>query len=127
MKITIQLDDEVYDEALKTHKTKAGVEKAILKGFDLLKGIAPDDRYFVVAGDERRELEKVVQTTLSSSKDVLRHLSNMSKLKIGSVERLFTADELVRLHTQAQFHGWTSEKYLALTSDEALRYVLDRI
>lgn len=127
MKLTIQLDDDVYEQALEVHKNKAGVEKAILKGFGLIKDIDPNERFFIITGEVRKGIEKVVQTTVADGPSVLRHLINMSKVKIGSVDRSFTADELIRLNTQAAFHGWTPERFLELTSDEAIRYVMDRI
>lgn len=126
MKLTIQLDDEVYEQALEKYKTKAAVEKLLVKGFEVLNEVAPGDRYFIVHGEDRRGIEKIVQTTVASGKEVLRHLGNMSSVQIGSVTRTFTADELIRLKSQAAFHGWTPEKYMALTSDEAIRYVMDR-
>lgn len=127
MKLTIQIDDEIYDKLLKAHKSKAAVERLAVQGLDVMRKITPGDRFFVVAGEDRQGIEKIVQTTVANSSQLLKHISNMSKVRIGNVDRSFTADELIRLDTQAKFHGWTSEKYLELTSDEAIRYVMDRI
>lgn len=127
MRVILQLDDDAYDAALKLLGSKSAVERQLVRAWDAFAEVAADDRAFVVHGKQRQAIEKVVQTTVASAGDIVRHLSNMSKVKIGSVERLFTADELIRLETQAKFHGWTPEKFLELTSDEAIRYALDRI
>ena len=125
MKLELQLEDEVY-ERLAQQVGKKQVAAEILRRAAVLDPVAKDDRVVLLHGADRRAVEKILQTTLETSTQLVREMQNLSVLKIGTIERHFTASELVRLRDQAMFHGWTVDKFLELTSDEALRYVADR-
>lgn len=125
MKLELQLEDELYDRlAQKVGKAKVG--KYLLACAGYFMDVEEGDRIVLLHGEDRRAIEQVLQTTLETPTQLVRELRNLSMLKIGTIERCFTASELVRLRDQATFHGWTVDKFLELTSDEALRYVSDR-
>lgn len=130
MKITLNIPDEVFETyekqgvtPNKTYTPKEEIEARIVR----FAGVSRHDRALIVQGDDRKKLEEFFQTTVETPERLLKFIKNMGMVKIGHVERVFTPDELLRLETQAKFHGWTSEKFIELTVNEALDYAFQRI
>jgi ATP-dependent exoDNAse (exonuclease V) alpha subunit len=129
MKVTFFLDDAIYEQIKKqaADKTAEGVRKELKNRIIRFADVAPRDRAIVVTGAARQELEKVFQTTVNDSMDLLRKVKSLCYFKIGTVERCFTAGELARLQEQAIFHGWNAEQWLEMTSNEAIDYLFGKL
>lgn len=120
MKVTIQLDDDAYAQYKKQSKTRddAGAREEIKARLVLFKDCSRDERHLLLVGDDRREVERLVQTTVETPERLIREIANLCTYRIGLVERTFTAEELIRIHAQAEFHGMAPEDYIKMTVEE---------
>lgn len=125
MKITLTIPDELY-EVYERHG-KGDAPAAIKAQLDKFKDVPPAERTLTVWGNDRLALEKIIQTTVESPERLLAFLRNAGSVKIGHVERIFSPAEMIRINTQAQFHGRTPREYVEMTANEALDYLFDRI
>lgn len=117
MKIALTIPDELYDHFVKKH----GVSKAhqvMRQTLEHFKDVDETDRYLVLAGDDRRAIEAIFQTTMDTPAKFIKVLKNMSTAQLGPVEIAFTDDELQRLKAQAVFHGRTLDQYITETATE---------
>jgi hypothetical protein len=132
MKVTITVPDEQYDQFTKEAETaskwKAVTTQEVIEAkLTRFAAIPNSERALVVWGPDRLKLEAVFQTTVETPERLYNMIRNVATLKIGVVERVFSPSEVIRLQDQARFHGWSEEKFLKLTSEEALDYVFNRL
>lgn len=126
MKITINIPESVVailEERVGLDKVADEAERLVYR----YCGVPADDRAVLISGEARKQLEAILQTTVDDGAKLVSMLKNMGSLKIGTIERVFSPSELVRLQDQARFHGWTEEKFLKMTSEEALDYIMNRM
>ncbi len=126
MKITINIPDAIYD----TYEKRVGegaVVAEIEKTAVRFAAVPSGERTIVIWGADRLKLEGIFQTTIDSPEKLYQMLRNVATLKIGIIERVFSPNEVIRLQDQARFHGWSEQKFLELTSNEALDYVFNRL
>lgn len=126
MKIQITIPDEIFEDYVKKFGIPAcynHMKKAITE----FKDVDKNDRYLFIAGDGRRELEAVFQTTVDDAKKLAKLVKNMCTVRIGGVEHSFTADELARLAAQAGFYGLTLEDYIKQQVAEISQRMLEQV
>lgn len=130
MKITINVPDDLFEQyeaqgvtPNRTYSAKDEIEARLIR----FVGVSRHDRALVIQGDDRKKLEEFFQTTVETPDRLLKFIKNMGSVKIGNVERVFTPDELLRLESQAKFHGWPTERFIAHTVGEAFDYMMERI
>ena len=126
MKVQVSIPDEVFEEYVKKFGIPAcysHMKRAITE----FKDVDKNDRYLMIAGDGRRELEKVFQTTVDDAKKLARLVKNMCTVKIGGVEHSFTSDELARLQAQAGFYGKSLEDYIKDQIAEISQRMLEQV
>lgn len=126
MKLTINVTEALY-AVIEERVGEGNVEKEVEKLVYKFGGIPSGERTITIWGKDRLLLEGIFQTTIDDSTKLYQMLRNVASLKIGTIERVFSPSEVIRLTDQARFHGWTVEKFLELTSNEALDYVMDRM
>jgi len=126
MKVTITLPDTVY-EAIEARVGVENVGKELAKTIERFGHVPAGERALVIWGADRLKLEGVFQTTIDDAAKLYNMLRNTASLKIGIIERPFSPSEIIRLQDQARFHGWSEQKFLELTSNEALDYVMNRM
>lgn len=129
MKVTLSVPDETYDTLRKQakDKTEKGVASEILARIERFKDAPPSDRVLVLQAPERRQLERLFQTTLGSVEDLISKVRRLCSVSFGTVEVPFTYDELIRLREQAEFHGWTPEQFVTMVSSELKDRFFERI
>lgn len=126
MRVTLVVPDEIveqYKAQTPKDKTLTQVMAERLKAF---AAYPPHERVFVLGGKDRQALEAIFQTTINSVPDLITKVKNLGLLQIGPVIRTLTAGELCRLRDQANFHGWTPEKWAEFTCGEAMDIVFNR-
>lgn len=134
MRITLDLDDELY-EALRAQvgakksdpptKVNALVKALVAEFHKLHKD--KSNRYFVVEGALRQALEKVFGTTVSTADELVRRVQNLSRVGIGEVTRPLTDGESIQLAEQANFWGQKPADYIQTTVDRVLNEALGRV
>ena len=126
MVINLKLSDELFEHYVK----KYGLPKAyqmMKKAVEQMKDVDENDRYLLIAGDIRRDIEKTFQTTLDSGEKLAKLCHNLSVVSIGGIEHQFTPDELARLDMQATFHGRTREVFIKEMIDEIAARMLEQV
>lgn len=126
MIVNLKLSDELFEHYVK----KFGLPKAYLvlkQAAEYFKNIDLNERYLIIAGDERRELEAIFQTTLDTPAKLIKLLKNMNTFKLGDVEIAFSDDELARLHAQAGFHGRTMDQFVYEMAKEIKDRMLESV
>lgn len=128
MKVTMSIPDETYEAFQKQVKGKgeAAVRDEILARIERFKDVPPSDRVLVLKADERRQLERLFQTSVTSAADLISKVRKLCSVTFGSLEIPFTYDEMVRLRTQASFHGWEPEAFVTMVSNELKDRFFDR-
>lgn len=129
MKITLSLDDDLYDlfKAQAKNKNKQGVEDEILERLERFKNIPRDDRAICVFGKDRQDLEKIFQTTVDSPKDLIGKVQRLCSVTVGPIDRPLTAGELTTLKTQAEFAGLPPDEYFRSFANRVIDEALGRI
>lgn len=118
----LKIDDDLFEHFVR----KFGIPKCytmMKKAIAAMKDVDDHDRYLMIAGDDRRAIEEVFQTTIDTPEKLARLIGNLNKVKIGGIEHGFSADELARLDMQATFHGRTREVFLR----EMIKEIADRM
>lgn len=126
MKVNITMPDSLFEE----YVVKFGLPGAYSKmreAIEAFRTVKKDDRIVMLAGDERRAIEAVFQTTIDDSKKLVKLVQNMNSVKLGDVDMAFSQDQLERLSAQAGFHGRTLETYIRETVEELKAAMLERV
>jgi hypothetical protein len=126
----MELKFKVPDETFETYVKNFGVPgcyAVMRRAVETFKNIPSHDRYIFLAGDDRRAVEAVFQTTVESGADLAKKVQTLSRFAIGGVEIEFTAGELQRMDMQAQFHGLTREKYIHNMATEIKDRMLEAV
>ena len=132
MRVTIDIPDELYAD-LKKRCTEPKSDKtavnnrirAVLKEFNTVG--SDGHRYFLVDGKERRRLEKVFQTTVSSAEELATRVEGLSQVGIGDSVRALSPGESIQLTEQAKFWGQTPGEFSENTVNRVLDETLNRI
>jgi hypothetical protein len=126
MKFNISMPDELFEH----YVVKYGLPNAYTRmrqAIEICKDIEASDRVVLIAGDNRRAIEAVFQTTADSAEKLVKLIQNMNTVQLGNVEMSFSEDQLQRLKAQAGFHGRTIETYIRETVDELKAAMLERV
>jgi hypothetical protein len=126
MKLQFNVDDKVFEEYV-TRWGIPGCYTTMRKAVETFKDFEKSDRYVVLYGKPRQEIEAVFQTTIDDGAKLAKLVKNMSKFSIGGVEINFTADELARIDMQATFHGRTRDQYIKETCAEIKDRFLENV
>ncbi len=111
MKLSFNVPDQVYEK----YVVKFGVSGAyqrMRKVLEEMQDVDPSDRYILVAGDDRRAIEKIFQTTIETASGLAKKVARLNAVNIEGARMDFTSDELERIRDQASFHGRTFEAFL---------------
>ncbi len=111
MQLSFRLSDDVYEAYVKRFGVKGAYDRmrTILTE---MQNVDPADRYILVAGDDRRAIEAVFETTMDDSKKLVGYLNRLNKVKIDNTSMDFNVAELERIDMQASFHGRTREAFI---------------
>lgn len=126
MKVNITMPDSLFEE----YVVKFGLPGAYGKmreAIEAYKDVKKDDRVILLAGDARRAIEAIFQTTLDNPEKLIKLIQNMNSVKLGGVDMEFTSDQMERLAAQAGFHGRTPEQYIRETVMELKATMLERV
>lgn len=127
MKVNVTMADSLFEEYVKKFGIPgcyAAMRRAIetFKDFD-----EKNDRYLLLHGKHRQEIEAVFQTTLDTPDKLAKLVKNLSIFKIGDVTIDFTTDELARLSMQATFHGSTLDAFVKNMASELKARMLEQV
>lgn len=120
MQLSFRIEDDIYEAYVKRFGVKGTYDRmrSILKE---MQDIDPSDRYLLLAGDARRAVEAVFQTTMDTPQKLVNYLTRLNKVKIDNTSMSFDVAELERIDMQASFHGRTREVFI----DEMIREIKD--
>lgn len=127
MRVTIDIPDELYTavQVKADSKDKADVNKrirSVLKAFNDVE--EKGDRYIILKGESRREVERILESTVTSGEELARKLKNLSVVSIGESTIEFNETEQRQIHSQAQFWSETPEVYIERVMREAFNTAL---
>ena len=127
MRVTIDIPDELYTavQVKADSKDKADVNKrirSVLKAFNDVE--EKGDRYIILKGESRREVERILESTVTSGEELARKLKNLSVVAIGESTIEFNETEQRQIHSQAQFWSETPEVYIERVMREAFNTAL---
>ena len=127
MRLTIQLDDDLYEDYLKQAGSEETVPEEIAARLAAFSKVDPNRRNLVLHGQSLQDLEQVMEHPIADTDQLIRELKTFRTFRIGSIEVKLTEDELTRLQGMAEFHGKSSDEFLKDTIDEVMGYVLERV
>lgn len=125
MKINLSIPDELAEKYIKNHGLPAAYQRMRV-AIEAFQDVVPTDRHVFLAGDDRRAVEAVFQTTIDDGKKLARLVKQMSQFAIGGVEVNFSVDELARIDAQAGFHGRTRDVFVREMVTEIKDYMLEK-
>lgn len=132
MKVELNIPDDLYERLVA--RSKAGKHEQLKINNHIRKVLADfvdvgkdGHRYFIVEGDQRRQLEKVFQTTIETPDQLIRKVQNLSRVGIGDVNRPLTDGESIQLEEQAAFWGQSGAEYMKTTVERVLDETLNRV
>lgn len=111
MKISLHLPDELFEHYVKVWGIPNCYNK-MKEAVAAMKDMKQHDRYLIICGDVRRDIEATFQTTLDTPDKLAKLVKNLNSVKIEDVEMRFTPDELARIDMQASFHGRDRDTYI---------------
>ncbi len=126
MKVNITMPDSLFEDYVIRFGLPAAYGR-MREAIEAYKDVKKDDRTVLLAGDARRALEAVFQTTIDSAEKLVKLTQNMNTVKLGNIEMEFSQDQLERLKAQAGFHGRTLEVYIRETVEELKAAMLERV
>lgn len=124
MKVNLSMPDSLYEHMVVTWGIPQCYRK-MSEAIELCKDIQKNDRVVLLAGDARRALEAVFQTTIDNPEKLVRLVQNMSRVSLGDVHMDFTSDQLERMAAQASFHGRTLDTFIRETVAELKQTMLE--
>ena len=126
MKLNLQIEDSLHD----TYEKEIGFPKAyshMKAAIEAFSRVPAGERYILVYGDARKELEKVFQTVVDSPERLVHLTKKMNAVKIEGVEVSFDEVEMARIKTQAAFHGRTTEQFILEMIQEIKDRMLEKV
>ena len=132
MRVVIDLSDDLYAALCKRSKCakdakpdKAAVNTRIREILKEFNEVGSDGlRYFIVAGDDRRAIERIFETTVEDAQQLVQRVTNMSVVQVGGYHRELTDTESRLIQAQAEFWSEDVQAYLKRITDEALNVAL---
>ena len=125
MFINLKISDDLYNTYFEKYGKPLHYSK-MKDAIDFMKDIDPNDRYFIVNGENRRKLEKIFDIPIEDQTDLVKKCSKLSNFKIGDIGISFTADELERFTNQASFLNETGEQFMLRVANDFKNFMLDR-
>lgn len=125
MMVNLKMPDPLFEEYVKKWGVP-GLYRKMAQAIEFFKDVDKNDRPVLLAGDDRRAIEKIFQTTIDDSSKLVKLVQNMSRVSLGGVDMEFTSDQLERMKAQAGFHGRTLETYMRETVEELKAAMLER-
>lgn len=126
MKVNITISDDLYEEYVKKFGVP-GCFAQMTRAITVFKDVDKSDRYVFLAGDARRAVEAVFQTTIESGEDLAKKLATLNRFKIGGVDIAFDVGELQRIDSQAGFHSRSRDQFIREMAEEIKNLMLDKI
>ncbi len=126
MKVPLTMPDQLFE----AYVVKFGLPMAYHKmreAIEAYQHVDKSDRVVLLAGDQRRAIEAVFQTTIDDANKLVKLTQNMNSVRIGDVDMAFSSDQLERLKAQAEFHGRTLEVFIRETVEELKQTMLERV
>lgn len=126
MKVQVSIPDSLFEKYVKQYGLPAAYAR-MRQAMEMCQDIQVNDRVVLVAGDHRRALEAIFQTTLDDATKLVKLVQSLSRITLGGVEMQFSPDQLDRLAMQATFHGRSTEQYIRETVAELSAAMLERV
>lgn len=127
MKLSFNVPDDLYESYVLKFGV-AGSYARMRKILEEMRAVDPSDRYILVAGDARRAIEAVFETTIEDAKTLAKYVGRLNSVKLSDTARIdFNVEELERLHQQAAFHGRTYETFVTEMAAEIKLRMLEQI
>jgi hypothetical protein len=126
MQLKFNISDQLYENYVLRFGVQ-GTYQRMRKVLEEMQNVDPNDRYFLVSGDNRRAIEAVFQTTIDDGAKLAKLLRRLNAVSIEGAEMTFTTDELERIDMQATFHGRTREQFLVEQIEEIKQRFLEQI
>lgn len=126
MQLNLKIPDALYDKYL----TRFGSPKHYVAMQNALKSfadVAEHDRFLLISGDVRREIEAVFQIPMESPEDLVKNIKKLNRVKIGGIDMTFDPEELARIDMQASFHGRTRQQYITEMVQEIKDSFLEKV
>lgn len=102
---------------------KTSLYRKMKEAIEFMKDVEPNDRYFLVTGEDRRRIETVMDHTIESASVLAKDVEKLNRFRIGDIGITFNAEELARIDVQAQFHSKDRETYMK----EMAEYIKNRM
>ena len=122
----LQIEDSLFEHYVK----KYGLPKAyqvMKRHLSTLKEVNDNEPFYVIAGDDRRAIEAIFQTTIDSPAKLVKMIKRLNAVKVGDVSVEFLTDELERIDQQAYFHGKSRDQFIKDMVDELKGFMLERV
>lgn len=126
MKVNVSMPDALFEKYVKSFGIPQCYQRMRV-AIELCQDIQKEDRAVLIAGDARRAIEKVFQTTVDDSTKLVKLIQNMNTVHLGGIDMEFSQDQLERMKAQAGFHGRTLEVYMRETVEELKQIMLERV
>lgn len=125
MKFSLTIPDETFE----TYVTKFGLPGCYAQmrsAVEAFKNFDKNDRYVVIHGDVRRDIEAIFQTTVDSQDKLAKLIKNLNSVRIQDVDIRFSAEDLSRIEEQASFHGKDKETFIKEMVEEIVATMMER-
>lgn len=109
MKVTVTITDALYETlAAITPKGKDVSDTAagILAAYPL----DIRERHLVVSAEERKSIEKILNASIPTTKELLKRIENHASVKIGNIRLTPTTAQMKKLETRAANNHRTPEE-----------------
>lgn len=126
MKINLSIPDPLAEKYINQFGLP-GAYNQMRRALEAFQDVQKSDRWLFVAGDERRRVEAIFQTTMDDAKKLATSVENLSKFRIGGIDIQFTTDELARIDMQAQFHGRTRDQFVREMAEAIKARMLEEV
>lgn len=124
MKINVTIPDEVYEVYIHKYGV-AKMREKMTSAIVAFKDVDDKDRYIFLAGDDRRAVEAIFETTIGDGKQLAKLCQRLRNVGLGDVQIPFQSDELERLKMQAGFHGKSLDNFISDLAQEIKLQILD--
>lgn len=121
MQINLQIPDSLYNTYLERWKSPQHYKK-MKDAIDALKDLEQNDRFFIVNGETRRDIEKTLGKHIGDQQELARLIKNMNSVRIQGIEVQFSDDQLFRIDAQAGYHGKTRESFI----EDMVKEIVDK-
>lgn len=126
MIINLTIPDDLYTIYLNKYGTPKLYAK-LKEAIDLFKDVEAHDRVLVLSGENRRQIEHLLQTTIDSPEKLIRQIKLLNEVSVQDVAIEFTPEELARIEAQAGFHGKTRKAFIVDMIEEIKGVMLEHV